>query len=664
MRKYNLAGLATLTIVTALLLLNTAAAQYWFQSGVRGSNGAAFNNGASVTIQTVYQNATGGSLGFWVGEDLSNGAFIQAGYEITNATGYYSSSCVNSTRSVYLRAGIPTWFWEYFYPGTNNNSFCGDIGPDGSAGPNGGFNNYSFVSSGDVWMAYFNGQPIGSVNLGTNNSGPNPPVAVAEYADTDTNLNPMENVTFKNLMFYIGNSSMLVPEGYASAGYGNGSLTSLMNMYGVVEVGNYANYFAVGSGIAQAENMGVLWRVGYTLALISQYGNGNTSNNYIGYSSVELSEPDYVNVSNGVREEFGGWSGTGQDSYTGANDNEFITMYNNITETALWKSQYYLNVSTPYGNATGSGWYDANSTVSAAISQNVVYIDNYTREVFSGWSNNASSGKAYIYLDGPMPIRARWTRQYYLNVSTPYGNATGSGWYGANSIANVSINEVTIPVNQTSRIAFKSWNNGYSSNSISVIVDGPAKLEAIFGSQYLVTLAPENSQGQGIGGVEYYNVSGMKVNSSIFAFANTTYNIEYIYYKNTTITTDTRFAVNSPQTFRFKAPIYNFSIYTQSVFGTPVNASVNITFKNNTRVEAHTGSGGHLTFNNVPYGYVTGYAQYIGVRQSINLSNGVDSYITFFTVSLVAVIVGGMLLIVGVAKITAEYERRKRRRRR
>src|ERR1700691_2309726 len=112
MLKYSL--LFAVIILTGLVFISTANAQYWFQSGARGSNNAAFNNGGSITIQTIYQNATDGSLGFWLGERLSDGAFIQVGEEKPNATGYYSTSCTISSLDVYLKAGSPSWFWEYF----------------------------------------------------------------------------------------------------------------------------------------------------------------------------------------------------------------------------------------------------------------------------------------------------------------------------------------------------------------------------------------------------------------------------------------------------------------------------------------------------------------------------------------------------------------------
>ena len=84
----------SIVLLSLLLLLGTTNAQYWFQSGVRSSQNYSFNNGASVSIETVYpQQLQYGSFGFWVGEILGNGAFIQVGYEIPNQTGYYPTGC-------------------------------------------------------------------------------------------------------------------------------------------------------------------------------------------------------------------------------------------------------------------------------------------------------------------------------------------------------------------------------------------------------------------------------------------------------------------------------------------------------------------------------------------------------------------------------------------
>ncbi|MGD0510203.1 MAG: hypothetical protein ABSA33_00010 [Candidatus Micrarchaeaceae archaeon] len=661
MRRYNLLCYTIISVVAAVLLSNIASAQYWFQSGGRAISSADLNNGAGVTIQTVYQNATYGSLGFWIGETLSNGAFIQVGYEITNSTGYYSSSCLNQSKSVFLRAGDPAWFWEYFQPGgSNNQSFCGGIGPNGSAGSNNTFDTYSFKSNGDIWDAYFNGQEVGSINLGTDNSGVNPPAAFAEYADTNKNTWPIKNVTFKNMFFYIGNNTRSVPVGYSSISYGEGSLTTLPNVYGVEEVGNYTNYFVVGSSVPLLHTLTKLWQIGYNIGIYSAYGNLTSSNNYTAYTVVPLSAPDAINISQGVREAFTGWTGSGYGSYTGVSASHSVTLYDNITETAEWHTQYYLNVTSQYGNVSGGGWYDANSTGTISVSSSTVAIGPGSRVVFDGWSTGAVAGSTPIRVDGPQSIQAIWTRQYYLNATSAYGNATGSGWYDSNSTANVSLTGTTVPINQTQRLAFKQWSDGRPESSISLKVNSPIMINAVFERQYLVTLTPENAEGAKITGVNYYNVSGENTNRSIFAFAGTEYNIEYIYYKGVIVTVDHQFNITGVENVAFMTPVYNIVVNTQSVFGTPVNASLNITFKNNTSTKTYSGNDGNMAFNNVPYGYVTGYAEYFGVKQSVNLENGVSSYLVFFTASLMALIISGIVIIVAVARITAEYERSRR----
>jgi hypothetical protein len=182
MKRYNY---IMLIAALSLTLVSITSAQYWFQTGVRGSNSAAFNYGASVSIQTIYQNISEGSFGYWVGEDLSNGAFLQIGYEIQNSSGDYPSYCSPSTNCsnyTFIKAGVPTYFWEYFPAGYSGSQFYGGIGQNGSAGANGTFNTYSFKSIGDTWYFYFNNELIGSAYLGASSSGANPPVAFGEDA--------------------------------------------------------------------------------------------------------------------------------------------------------------------------------------------------------------------------------------------------------------------------------------------------------------------------------------------------------------------------------------------------------------------------------------------------------------------------------------------------
>jgi len=211
---------------------------YWFQFGIKSGSSASFNNGARVEIQTIVpQNITNGSLVFWVGETLSNGAFLQVGYTINNKVDPRNAE----------------WFYEYF-PSNAQGSFLfhgnysGAIGPDGSAGANGTFHTYGFYSIGNTWYFTFDGKVIGNVVLGTNNSGINAPEAIGELDEVNTNNIYIKDVIFSNLSVYKYGLWLPVSSGYTYIGYGQGSNRLLKNPYKVMELNNSVNYFAVGSG--------------------------------------------------------------------------------------------------------------------------------------------------------------------------------------------------------------------------------------------------------------------------------------------------------------------------------------------------------------------------------------------------------------------------------
>lgn len=289
-------------LLALALAANMASAQVWLQSGASGGMDSAYNYGASAAIQTVYQNISTGSLGFWVGENLDNGAFAQVGYEIINQSGYYSTYCSSNgcSGNTYLQAGTPTWFWEYFLANQNQNNFYGGIGRNASAGMNGVFNTYSFSSNGSVWSFFMNGQALGSFNLGTAYSGHNPPSALAEIANTNSNNFVMKTVAFKNVAFYNGAKYLPLATGYSSLGYGKGSARNVQNTYGVAEVTPNVDYFNVGSGLPTMSGA-LLWQVGYSLSVSSQYGNITGSGNYIAFTPVSIRAPGAVNISNSIR---------------------------------------------------------------------------------------------------------------------------------------------------------------------------------------------------------------------------------------------------------------------------------------------------------------------------------------------------------------------------
>lgn len=657
-------GLELLTIVAFIFLLSgTAGAQYWFQTGARGANNAAFNSGAKVSIETVYQNISQGSLGYWVGEDLSNGAFIQVGYEISNQSGDFPTTCSPSgcSNDTFISAGVPTWFWEYFPAGYSGSSFYGGIGQNASAGPAGTFNTYSFISRGDTWYIYFNNNIIGSVNLGTETSGPNPPVAFGEYAGVYTNTTYMSQVEFKNLEFYDGTSFKLVPEAYSYIGYGKGSLSALQNPYGIEEINNYVDKFKVGSGLPLL-NHTTLWELGYHLEVSSEYGNLTGSGNYSAYVQVPISAPSFVYIGNGTRMAFTGWVGSGAGSYSGSSNNATVTLNGNVTETAQWQLQYFVNVSNSYGLVTGSGWYDAGARANISVVTNYFYMGAGERLEFNGWSNGLSSQSIDISVNRSIYISAMWQHQYLVNVSTVYGSVKGGGWYDENTTAIVALTEPNISISSTKQEGFYEWSNGSTSSVLSFKVSKPVFVSAMYAPMYLVTLMPVDAYNNSIYNV-IYNINGKNYsNNSIYMFSGTDYNIQYVVYKGTEIGINKHVLVNSSRSVLLNLPVYNIEIVGRSFFGTPVNASVSLTFKNGTTISTYTGRNGTLLIKDVPEGYAKGYASLMGIKNNISTSSGSGAYITMLTPLMLAMIVLA-ITIIGLSGLVADIvEKREKKR--
>ena len=652
MKRFELFALS----VVLAVMLNVAGAQYWFQTGARAGNSAAYNNGASVEIQTITpQHPSSGSYGFWVGEDLQNGAFLQVGYLIENQTGNYPSDCTLSgcSGTELIKAGDAEWFYEYF-PSNFSGSFLGAIGPDGSAGANGTFNTYSFYSVGDTWYFLFNGKIVGSANLGAATSGPEVPTAIAEVANASSASNFVEPVTFSNLSVYVNGAFEPVAKGYASIGYGYGSEKAIPNPYGVEEIGNRINYFKAGSGLPQPQTGTELWSLGYKLTVVSKYANISGSTPYAAYSTVGISAPQVVYIGNRERAIFNGWIGTGLGSYTGILNNVTMQLDSNITETATWQIQYFVNVSSEYGNARGTGWYNNGSIAYYSLANGTVYINSTARHVFTGWSNGNSALSGELKVLAPEYISANWQNQFFVNVtsSLPEIGTTGSGWYPNGTLTSVYVDNTIFNLSSTERYAFTGWSNGVENSSFELNVEGPLHITALFGRQYLVSIQGLDEYGRPVSASNFY-IDNKLYNTSTFLTANRTYLITGAIYKGTILKTSSKVSASSPSVIQVTLPLYNVSIMAADLFGIPVNALVVARFSNMTTTTLYTGSSG-ATLKDVPYGYVNATLSTLGISYHAVATGGSSIRITVFSEYDIAII------IVVIAAIFSSYEISKR----
>ena len=103
-----------------------------------------------------------------------------------------------------------------------------------------------------------------------------------------------------------------------------------------------------------------------------------------------------------TRVVFTGWDDGSTDA------TRLITLHNDTSILANYRVQYYVNVTSSYGIASGSGWYDENSTVAASIEPPAV---NESKVIFAQWQGDVNNSDARILLTAnwPITVQAEWT---------------------------------------------------------------------------------------------------------------------------------------------------------------------------------------------------------------------------------------------------------------
>lgn len=101
--------------------------------------------------------------------------------------------------------------------------------------------------------------------------------------------------------------------------------------------------------------------------------------------------------------------------------------------------------------------------------QLVTYVNSRTRIVFTGWGGGSTDATRQINLDNDTSIIANYRLQYFVNVTSPYGTTTGSGWYDENSTMAVSVEPPV--VNETgNQVIFAQWRGDMNSTDSRVLM--------------------------------------------------------------------------------------------------------------------------------------------------------------------------------------------------
>ncbi|HYM40794.1 MAG TPA: hypothetical protein VEY12_11765, partial [Thermoplasmata archaeon] len=200
---------------------------------------------------------------------------------------------------------------------------------------------------------------------------------------------------------------------------------------------------------------------------------------------------------------FSGWGGNASGSGL---TSDLILMDGPKTAVALYGAEFYLDVVSAYGQASGSGWYAEGSSATASVSPTPVSIGGGTRARFSGWSGDSTGSGATsnpILMDGPKTATARWQVQYSLAIVTTYGVAVNAGWYDAGTSATAGLQAGIVDLGLGSRAVFAGWSGDASGTDATasnlIPMSRPRTAIAQWQRQYLVTVESDVGGVQGAG---------------------------------------------------------------------------------------------------------------------------------------------------------------------
>jgi hypothetical protein len=115
-----------------------------------------------------------------------------------------------------------------------------------------------------------------------------------------------------------------------------------------------------------------------------------------------ISAPPAVTLGNTSRAVFEQWN----DSH--ASPTLQLNVLNDMTLLAIYRRQHHLTVTSPFGQTTGTGWYDENATALFHVEPPVLF--EQTVHVFERWSDDSvdSSPASSVFMNSPKNAQASW----------------------------------------------------------------------------------------------------------------------------------------------------------------------------------------------------------------------------------------------------------------
>lgn len=159
------------------------------------------------------------------------------------------------------------------------------------------------------------------------------------------------------------------------------------------------------------------YRTQYYLSVYTEHSSVSGTGWYDSGTSASIGTAEDTIIDGNTRYIFQYW----RVDHTGTMGNpERISMVGNPiaiqmngpqTATAVYQTQYYLDIQSRYGVSSGEGWYDADTSVQVSVTP---VVGTLIRHKFNGWSGSSSdkNATAIVYMYQPKSIVATWKTDY------------------------------------------------------------------------------------------------------------------------------------------------------------------------------------------------------------------------------------------------------------
>lgn len=238
----------------------------------------------------------------------------------------------------------------------------------------------------------------------------------------------------------------------------------------------------------------------FFLYVKSDRGNPDGTGWYFAGTLARVAVLTPIEENAGTRYKFDKWIGAQMRENTNA-ALALVYMDSPKMIEATWITQYKLAVSSPYGQVTGSNWYDKDQTALFSVNSPIEGSEGI-RYIFSSWTGDYSgtSPSGNLVMNGPKTVVAGWRTQYLLNVDPKGGQIDKSTqWVESGTSVTISSISPCSVVEKKSRLMFQGWQGATSSSSgtITLVMDGPKYLIANWRAQYYLIV--ETSRGTAAG---------------------------------------------------------------------------------------------------------------------------------------------------------------------